>query len=98
MTGGFHISKDYKMPVVRTSVAQVIVLVLGGICLDGGFFLATSLIAVAAYWAELLIVVARHRLSPTRGDLIWASAGFAIALAMTFVLGPLVLQLRGRWC
>lgn len=90
------LSSDYKRPVVRTVVAQAIVLLLTSMVLDGGFFFAISLIAVAAYWAGVVIVVARHPASPTRGDLIWAGAGFAIALAMTFALGPLVLYLGGR--
>jgi hypothetical protein len=90
------ISKDYKRPVVTNAVAQGIVLLLGCMVLDGGFFLAASIIAVAAYWAGFVIVVARRPASPTKGDLIWASAGFAIAFALTFALGPLVLYLRGR--
>ncbi len=90
------ISRYYKTPVVRTAVAQGIVLLLGGMVLDGGFFLFTSLIAAAAYWAALVIIVVRHPASPTRGDLIWANAGFAIALALAFAIGPLVLYLRGQ--
>jgi hypothetical protein len=90
------ISRDYKTPVLRTAIAQGIVLLLGGMCLDGGFFLFTSVIAAAAYWAALLIIIARHPSSPGRGDLIWASAGFAIALALAFAIGPLVLYLRGQ--
>ena len=90
------ISNDYKVPVVRTGVAQGIVLLIGGMCLDGGFFLFTSLIAAAAYWAALIIIVARHPASPSRGDLIWAKGGYPIAFALAFVIGPLVLYLRGR--
>jgi len=65
-------SKKYKEPVVRTSVAQGLLLLVGGTILDGGNFLFTALIAAAAYWAALLIVVARHPLVPSKGDLIWA--------------------------
>lgn len=90
------ISRDYRTPVVRTAVAQGIVLLLSGTVLDGGFFRFTSLIAAAAYWAVLAIVMARHPASPSRGDLIWARAGFAIALALAFALGPMILHLRGR--
>lgn len=90
------ISRDYKTPVLRTAVAQGIVLLLGGMVLDGGFFLFTSVIAAAAYWVALLIIVARHPASPAKGDLIWARAGFAIALALAFAIGPLVLYLRGQ--
>ena len=86
--------KDYKTPAIRTAVAQGIVLLLGGMMLDGGFFMAASVIAVAVYWAVLVVIAVRHPVSPTRGDLIWASAGFAIALAFTFAIGPLVLYLR----
>ena len=77
-------------------MAQGIVLLLGGMISDTGFFFATSLIAVVAYWVGFLVVVARHPAAPTRGDLIWASAGFPIALAMTFALGPFVLYLKGK--
>lgn len=77
-------------------MAQGIVLLLGGMCLDGGHFLFTAVMATAAYWAALLIVVIRHPASPSRGDLIWASAGFAIALAFAFAIRPLVLYLRGQ--
>jgi hypothetical protein len=90
------ISHSYKKPAVRTAVAQGIVLVFGSLVLDGGFFFLAALIAVAAYWAGFLVVIARHPESPTRGDLIWASAGFAITLALTFAFGPLVVQLRGH--
>lgn len=90
------ISKAYKTPVVRTAIAQGLVLFLGGMMLDGGFFLTASFFAVIAYWAVMLIIALRHPASPTRGDLIWASAGFAIAFAVTFALGPLVLYLRGQ--
>jgi len=96
MTERLHISKDYKKPVIRTAVAQVIVLLIGTMVLDGGFFFATSLIAAAAYWFGFLAVIVRHPSSPTKGDLVWASAGFAVALALTFALGPLVLYLKGR--
>jgi len=74
------ISTDYKRPVLRTAVAQGIVLLLGGMCLDGGFFLFTSVIATAAYWVALLIIIVRHPAAPRRGDLIWAGAGFAMRL------------------
>ena len=77
-------------------VVHLLLFLLSGMILDGGFFFATSLVAVAAYWVGFAIVVVRHPASPTRGDLIWASAGFAIALALTFAIGPLVLYLRGR--
>ena len=90
------ISRDYKIPVMRTAVAQGIVLLIGGMCLDGGFFLFTSLIAAAAYWAALIIIVARHPASPARGDLVWAKGGYAIALALAFAIGPLVLYLKGE--
>lgn len=90
------ISTDYKRPLVRTAVAQGIVLLLGGVCLDGGHFLLTAVMATAAYWAALLIIVIRHPASPSRGDLIWASSGFAIALALAFVIGPLVVYLKGQ--
>jgi hypothetical protein len=90
------ISNSYKKPALRTAVAQAIVLILGSLVLDGGFFAWTALIAAAAYWAGFIIVVVRHPELPTRGDLVWASAGFAITLALTFALGPLVVQLRGH--
>ena len=96
MKRNLNISRDYKIPVLRTAVIQGIVLLLGGMSLDGGFFLFTALIAAAAYWAALLVIIARHPASPGRGDLIWANAGFAIALALAFAIGPLVLYLRGQ--
>lgn len=90
------ISRDYKTPVIRTAVAQGVVLVLSGMVLDGGYFLYTSLIAAAAYWAALLIIIARHPASPAKGHLIWARAGFAVALALAFAICPLVLFLRSQ--
>ncbi len=95
MTGRVHISQDYKKPVLRNIAAQVVVLLVGGMMLDGGFFLAVTLVAVAVYWLSLVFVIVRHTSAPTRGDIVWASAGFAIAMALTFVFGPLVLFLRG---
>jgi hypothetical protein len=91
-----NISKDYKSPVVRTAVGQGIVLLTGCLVLDGGFFLAATLIAAVAYWVVLGFVVFRHPASPSKGDLIWASAGFAITLVLALALVPVVLCLRGQ--
>jgi hypothetical protein len=77
-------------------VAQGIVLLVGSMILDGGFFLFTSLVAAAGYWVALIMIVARHPASPGRADLIWARAGFVIALALGFAIGPLVLYSRGQ--
>ncbi len=96
MAGRLQISKEYKTAFVRTAQAQVIVLLAASMILDGGFFAATSFIAAAAYWGGLLVVVVRHPSNPTKGDMVWANVGFAIAFALTFAIGPLVLFLKGQ--
>ncbi|HUR44345.1 MAG TPA: hypothetical protein VMZ27_00620, partial [Candidatus Saccharimonadales bacterium] len=90
------LSSSYKKAAARTAIAQVIVFLLAGLMLDGGFFARITLVAGVAYWARFIFVVVRHPKLPTRGDLVWASAGFAISLALTFAVGPVAVLLRGH--
>lgn len=90
------ISKNYRTPLLRNAAAQGIVLLLGGMLTDSGFLLFPLIIAAVAYWVTLIIVIARHPTAQQRGDLIWADAGFAIVLAVAFVIGPIVVYWRGH--
>lgn len=59
--------------------------------LDGGEMLRMTLVAMAAYWTFILVILLRRPLSPTKIDLLVIRWGFvpvgAIALAAAFAIG-----------
>ena len=89
------ISPTYRIPILRTFVAQALVSVIASLVLDGGTAFEVVGIAVAAYWGALVIIVLRHPLTPSRGDLLWARLGFAVSLALAAVVCPAVWWSRG---
>lgn len=88
------ISHEYRRPIFVSLFAQAIVLLATSLILDGGIILRSAAVAALAYWGTLLVVVGRHPTTPTRGDLIWAKAGFPIALCAATIAFQLVLLLR----
>ncbi len=73
-------------------VIQIILVLLSGLILDGGFFSGWVSFSAAAYWSMMLPILLRKRM-PTRFDAIVARFGFLFALAVISPVCLVILEL-----
>jgi hypothetical protein len=87
MRAKFVIHDAYKRPLVWNASLQPFMLLFTSLILDGGFAFAFTMIAVAAYWGSIIVMLVRNPKNPTKGNLIWARRGFILTLPIEFAVG-----------
>src|ERR1700694_5671925 len=89
------ISSSYKKSVIEAAILCSILLILSFLALDGGQMASASLLATAAFWTGVLLIVLRRPQSPTQVDLGFISFGSLLIYLLAQVLAPWIWHLRG---
>lgn len=76
--------------------AQCVLLFFASLVLDEGFFGATSLIVVLAYWLGVLMILRRRYPNLVPGDLLFFRWGFLAAALLGAILCWIVIASRYR--
>ena len=74
--------------------AHLVLLVLGGLVLDGGVAFGHFRNVTAIYWAVAAIVLLGSRAKRSRWDMAFLKYGTAVALAAEILLHPVSIMLR----
>ena len=67
-------------------VQQSIILVLGGMILDGGAVAQSCFYAFTAFWAGVAVILWRRSSAPTKVDLVIVRGGFIVLCVLSFFL------------
>ncbi len=70
--------KDVHGGLVQPVIGQVVLLILGGLMLDGGFIAAVVLIGIITHWTTVAIISIRRRNTLTNGDVLLIRYGFLL--------------------
>ena len=95
MNASAPVSERYRKPLLEAAILQVLVVILAGMILDGGKCLYVALLSVMAHWAVSVIILVRRPYSPTKGDLVIVGRVFLLMLLVIYLLGTLVMEVRG---
>lgn len=95
MNASAPVSERYRKPLLEAAILQVLAVILAGMILDGGKCLYVVLLSVLAHWAVAVIILVRRPSSPTKGDLAIVGRAFLLVLLVIYLLGILVMELRG---
>lgn len=87
---------DLYGPSARDCVLlQGIIALLTGMILDGGMCLQWALIAAAAHWGAVIVIIARRPVTPTKWDLVFIRVGYLLMLVLTPFITGIVWHIRG---
>ena len=89
------ISDNYRAPIYVALGLQVITVFLSPFAPDHGEFTQFACMAATAFWGSVVVLVARRPRTPTRTDLLWVRYGYLAAVAVAYVVAPIVWCLRG---
>jgi hypothetical protein len=82
-------------PFIRAAGLQLCLTVLTLLVLDGGDLANVFVRASMAYWAGVLLIIARRRNSLTRTDLMYLKYGLLVALAISLPIAQYLVELVG---
>lgn len=82
-------------PFIRAAGLQLCLTVLTLLVLDGGDLANVFVRASMAYWAGVLLIIARRRNSLTRTDLMYLKYGLIVALAISLPIAHYLVELVG---
>ena|ERR1041385_2850933 len=91
------ISREYDSPIFQALVLQMVLGILSGLILDGGMVAQICGIALVAFWTGAVVLIWRHRESPSRLDLELIRFGYLPVIVLAFFLTGLIWHLRGAW-
>lgn len=80
---------ELRRSLLFSIVVQLIILLLASLVLDGGHLLRMCLIAVAAHWLTVGIILARRRSALTRADTFMIRLAFLIYIPIAYLLAEI---------
>ncbi|MFM8790890.1 MAG: hypothetical protein ACKOKG_04555 [Verrucomicrobiota bacterium] len=89
------ISPSYRKPVFEAVVLQFILGILSLMILDGGDCARICGAALLAFWGGAVVLIWRHRHSPTKTDLELIRFGYLPVVVIAFVVIHLAWAARG---
>jgi hypothetical protein len=90
-----RIAATYWRPLRDGLILQSVLLVLSGLLLDGGLTAEINLIAWAAFWGGILVLLVRRPEMPTRFDLWVLRWGYLPLLVVVQIVARWVWHWRG---
>ncbi len=82
-------------PFIRAAGLQLCLTVLTLLVLDGGELANVFVRASMAFWAGVLLIIARRKNALTRTDLIYLKYGLPVALAVSLLIAPHLVEIVG---
>lgn len=89
------VSEHHRKPLLEAVILQLLAVGFAAMILDGGKVLHAVLLAVLAHWVVSVIILIRRPTSPTKTDLMMVGRAFLLMGVVVYLLGVLVMELRG---
>jgi hypothetical protein len=95
-----HITAPVAKGCVRNLLAsaamQIVLLLLGGLALDGGQLGQWVVYSISIYWVMAFLIIARRFSTPSKGDLIALRYGFIFILVSVALSTSISWSIRGH--
>jgi hypothetical protein len=98
VSGGADPPSDRYVAGLKTSLIwQLVLLTWCELLLDGGRAAHVAVVAVAAYWPMVFLIVLRRVNAPTKIDLLAIAHGYPFVLMAVGVFGPVIWSRMGHF-